>query len=373
MTATLKAHALAALPNVAVGELPTDIQMFPPGEAVEFTLQDYPGETFTMTVDEAVAAKAQADLERMQAAERAGRAAAPFADKNHEDAEATFRPLRIFWAGNDPKAGGVRVQAEWTPFGAALVKAKAFKYFSGNFLFSKTARKFLGLINENIGGLVNRPGFAAQQAFAKADDIATPWLVSDADVARLEKKYDVDLTRPAGSLEHEFMLLVRRLQEKLAVSDSVLIPQLKESEPALWDAYIGLLTGSSISNSKELADTLSALAKAHQHRAGGSFNDAWQAARKEIFVTAGEQRSANTIYNRTMELRHREGLDFTAAHARATVEHHTKAAVNKPARPYHVFMAHARAYAAAHNLTEHDGQAAFARTPEGAALYQRAV
>jgi hypothetical protein len=169
-SAELRASALAALPIMAEGAaLPEDIQMFPPGDAVEFTLQDYPGEKFTMKVDESVAAKAQADLQRLIAAEAKGQGSAPFADKNHEDAEATFRPVEIYWAGNDPKTGGVRVKTDWTPFGASLVQAKAFKYFSGNFLFSKTAKKFLGLINENIGGLVNRPGFAAQQAFAKAD------------------------------------------------------------------------------------------------------------------------------------------------------------------------------------------------------------
>ena len=170
---SLHASALAALPVLAGADLPDDIQMFPPGDAVEFTLQDYPGETFSMKVDASVAAKAQADLERLLAAEAKGQGSAPFADKNHEDAEATFRPVEIYWAGNDPKTGGVRVKADWTPFGAALVQAKAFKYFSGNFLFNKTAKKFLGLINENIGGLVNRPGFASQQAFARADSSKT--------------------------------------------------------------------------------------------------------------------------------------------------------------------------------------------------------
>lgn len=166
-TDNLKARALAALPE---GEdLPRDIQVFPPGDEVEFTLQDFPGETFRMKVDPSVAAKAQADLERLAAAELQGRGSAPFADKNHEDAEATFHPVRFFWGGSDPKSGGVRLETKWTPFGAALVKAKAFKYFSGNFLFNKSSKKFLGLINENIGGLVNRPGFASQQAFAKAD------------------------------------------------------------------------------------------------------------------------------------------------------------------------------------------------------------
>lgn len=163
------ASAIAALPEMAGDSLPADIQVFPPGKEVEFTLQDFPGETFKLDVDASVAAKAQADLERLAAAEQQGRGSAPFADKNHEDSEATFHPLRFFWAGNDPKTGGVRVAANWTPFGAQLVRAKAFKYFSGNFLFNKATKKFLGLINENIGGLVNRPGFASQQAFAKAD------------------------------------------------------------------------------------------------------------------------------------------------------------------------------------------------------------
>ncbi len=167
------ASALAAMPIMTGDELPGDIQVFPPGAAVEFTLQDYPGQTFKMRVDESVAAKAQADLERLQQAEAKAKGSAPFADKNHEDAEATFHPVKFFWGGDDPKTGGVRVQANWTPFGAALVKAKAFKYFSGNFLFNRKSGKFLGLQNENIGGLVNRPGFAAQQAFAKADSSNT--------------------------------------------------------------------------------------------------------------------------------------------------------------------------------------------------------
>src|SRR5258705_290164 len=128
----LHAQALAALPELSGGELPRDIQVFPPGQAVEFTLQDHPGEVFHMTVDASVAARAQADLERLVSAEARGEGSAPFADKNHEDAEATFHPVRFFWAGNDPKNGGVRVETQWTPFGAALVKARAFKYFSGN-------------------------------------------------------------------------------------------------------------------------------------------------------------------------------------------------------------------------------------------------
>jgi hypothetical protein len=178
---TIYASALAALPGAEEADashadtpLPTDIQVFPPGQAVEFTLQDYPNQTFQMDIDESVAEKANADLQTLLAKAGRGEGALPFADKNHEDAEATFRPLRYFWGGKDPKKGGVRVVPDWTPFGAALVKAKAFKYYSQNFLFSRAKKKFLGLINENVGGLVNRPGFSTQAAFAKADSALTP-------------------------------------------------------------------------------------------------------------------------------------------------------------------------------------------------------
>src|SRR6266576_1936378 len=130
MQTTLKAYAIAALPELPGTELPNDIQIFPPGKGVEFTLQDYPGETFKLDVDASVAAKAQADLERLQSLEAQGKGSAPFADRNHEDREAIFHPVKFFWAGDDPKSGGVRVQTRWTPFGAALVRARAFKYFS---------------------------------------------------------------------------------------------------------------------------------------------------------------------------------------------------------------------------------------------------
>lgn len=163
------AMALAAMPELSSdGALPADIQVFPPGKGMKFTLQDYPGQHFEMDVDASVAAMANSDLQGMIARASAGQGSMPFADENHEDAAATFTPARYFWGGEDPKTGGVRLAGEWTPFGAGLVRAKAYRYFSGAFNFSKSRKKFLGLLNENVGGLVNRPGFATQAAFAKA-------------------------------------------------------------------------------------------------------------------------------------------------------------------------------------------------------------
>ena len=70
---TIHASALAALPELGSdGALPADIQVFPPGPKVKFTLQDYPGREFEMAVDASVAAKAQADLVNLQARAAAG-------------------------------------------------------------------------------------------------------------------------------------------------------------------------------------------------------------------------------------------------------------------------------------------------------------
>jgi Mu-like prophage I protein len=168
-TAVMHASALAALPDLGSdGALPADIQVFPPGRGVKFTLQDFPGQEFELDVDASTARILDDNLQLFLARAASGAGSEPFADKNHEDAEKTFTPVRYFWGGEDKVKGGVRLVPDWVPFGAALVRAKAFKYFSQNFLFSKAKKKVLGLINENVGGLVNRPGFATQAAFAKA-------------------------------------------------------------------------------------------------------------------------------------------------------------------------------------------------------------
>ncbi len=170
----MAASALAALPELSAdGSLPADIQLFPPGKDVPFTLHDHPGQDFYADVDATTATRLDGQLQAMIAQAAAGTSSRPFADKNHEDAEATFHPTKIFWGGEDPKLGGVRVKTEWTGFGAALVKAKAFGYASGNFLFQPATKKIIGLLGKNIAGLVNRPGFDSIQAFAKADSSKT--------------------------------------------------------------------------------------------------------------------------------------------------------------------------------------------------------
>lgn len=394
MNPILHAQALAALPEMPGSELPRDIQVFPPGDAVEFTLQDYPGETFKLQVDATVAAQAQADLERLNAAERQGRGSAPFADKNHEDAEATLHPIRFFWGGNDPKSGGVRMETKWTPFGAALVRAKAFKYFSGNFLFNKTAGKFLGLINENVGGLVNRPGFASQQAFARADvgfiaqlaedpnlsrqlipsAVETPLtFITPDERARLEKVHGIDLTRPAGVMDHEFILLLNQLAAKNGTLREIQMPDLIQAEPALWDAYRATLTGGD-APAPAAADMITALAKGYQGQ-GARFEAAFARAKADVLCKPSSllvgQRLARAVENRARQCVSAT-TDWSAAFAKATVEL-LGGNEGQPCRAAAVkaFTSHARAHPGAKNLCDLEAEIAFARTEAGQWLYQQ--
>lgn len=169
MTDTIQARAAAFSALQPLGNegatLPVDIQWMPPGPQ-RFTLQDHPGREFELDVTPAVAAKADQLLQEMRARAAAGQGSLPYADKNHEDSEATFEPVRFFWGGDDAKTGGVRVEVRWSGYGESLVKARAFRYFSPSFVFDAARKTFLG-IARNIGGLVNDPGFSTIQAFAR--------------------------------------------------------------------------------------------------------------------------------------------------------------------------------------------------------------
>lgn len=331
---TLYAQALAALPPMTGTDLPADIQVFPPGDEVEFTLQDYPGQTFKMKVDASVAARAQADLEKIQQANIAGKGSAPFADKNHDDAEATFRPVKFFWAGNDPKAGGVRVQCEWTPYGAQLVRAKAFKYFSGNFLFNKVAGKFLGLINENIGGLVNRPGFASMQAFASGSRVK----------------------------ELDFVLAARAYGDERGIADEIEAQTAYARTPAGRIAY-AKLAGYPVPGETPVQEAhASATAQLEEHpfiaraKAHGTANKITDSiAAQSAFARTAEGRALYESYCHSVRVESNQ-LKVQARAAAKSGEH--------------PFMAKAKAYAITNKIADElEAITSFARTAEGRGLY----
>lgn len=147
--------------------LPDSIQLFPPGRHTIVASAEGKPIDLELTIGPEVADVFQADLVRMLAKAAEGKGPRPFFDINHEDREASGWPLQVFWAGSDPKDGGVRAKLDWSAPGEEAIKGKAFRQFSPNFLLDKSKRKIVGTTT-NMGGLVNRPAFKEiEPLFAK--------------------------------------------------------------------------------------------------------------------------------------------------------------------------------------------------------------
>jgi len=362
-TDSILASALAALPDVGSdGALPADIQVFPPGKAVKFTLQDFPGQEFSMDVDAGVAAKANADLQNLLVRASAGQGSEPFADKNHEDAEATFHPARYYWGGEDPKTGGVRLVPEWTPFGASLVRAKAFKYFSQNFLFSKGKKKFLGLINENVGGLVNRPGFATQAAFAKAAAPST----NNQDTMTKEEIGQIvaEALKPFGD-----KITALEAKAKAAEATTTVVPAKAAADATMVDAINAALkpvTDQLAVFKTQQQDALKAQAKAAVAKYVGRVGLAPQDTKAIEFYEKNYLADPAGTEEQLGKLPARAGAQRYTTSGAGTITG-TSAATE----PEDVFMAKAKAFGADNKLDGADAIVAYARTPEGAELYEQ--
>ena len=357
----IHASALAALPECGSdGALPADLQVFPPGRGVKFTLQDYPGREFEADIDAATAAKLDTDLQNLRSRAAAGQGSEPFADKNHEDAECTFKPLRYFWGGEDKVAGGVRVVPDWVPFGASLVRAKAFKYFSQNFLFSQAKKKVLGLINENVGGLVNRPGFATQAAFAKAATSSTTTNNQEQQMTTEEfKKIVDDAIKPVADA-------VTALEAKAKAAETTAIPaKAGAADTTVVDAINAALkpvTDQLATLDKQNKDTLKASAKAGVAKYIGRPGLAPQDTKAIEFY----EKAYLADPAATEEV-------LAKLPARASAQRYTTSgtgtAASASTEPEDVFFAKAKAWGAENKITdETQALIQFGRTAEGAEL-----
>jgi hypothetical protein len=160
------AHAAASEINLLNGALPRDVQWMPPGRQTVQPLGF--DEPFEMHVTPAIARRADAQLQELRSAAAAGRDVEPYLDFNHKDEGRAFKPTRFYWAGEDPKAGGIRAEGAWTGAGAKAVLDGELCCVSASWVLHKTTKEFLG-IKHNVGGLVPRSAFHSIQAFAKAD------------------------------------------------------------------------------------------------------------------------------------------------------------------------------------------------------------
>jgi phage I-like protein len=143
-------HAIA--PQLPAEELPGEIQYLPPGTHKITAHRDGKPHKMTVKVDADSATKLADSIKALLAAGEE-----PFIDFNHDDKSASGWLKDLFWAGDDPKTGGVRAKVEWTQEGATALKGKGYKRFSPTFTVNEQ-----GVIDGtrvNAGGLVNRPAF----------------------------------------------------------------------------------------------------------------------------------------------------------------------------------------------------------------------
>lgn len=193
MSSTLvQARLVACLaPLVAAGQpVPEDIQWMPPGA---HTITPYvAGEPkeLTITVDAALAERFRHDFARMVAVAAEGRGDKPYLDFGHEDKAASGEVLDLYWAGEDPKTGGIRAKVKWSTAGRAALEGREYRRFSPQWLLHEDTLEILGL-GENLGGLVNRAAFQTiQPVVARRGDL-TP----TADSMKFSEEQKTELTQ----------------------------------------------------------------------------------------------------------------------------------------------------------------------------------
>ena len=148
------------------------VQLFPPGEHQVVVTDAATGapQPLVLAIDAAAADVLEASRAAHQAAADAGAGDAPYLDFNHDDGPAAAWVKRIFWAGEDPKAGGVRAEVEWTDAGREAVEGRLYRRFSPSFTIATAGEPPAVVLDAhgratiigapvNMGGLVNRAAF----------------------------------------------------------------------------------------------------------------------------------------------------------------------------------------------------------------------
>lgn len=161
-------------------EAPQELQYMPPGTHRISASRGGKPITLDITVDASTADRLNQFLQDQLTKATEGNDDRPFFDFNHEDREAAAWPTEFYWAGDDPKAGGVRAKIEWSGAGEKAVKEKTFRRFSPTFVPDE-AGHVIGS-ETNMGGLVNRAAFKTiAPLFAKGGTTSVSSAAPDSD------------------------------------------------------------------------------------------------------------------------------------------------------------------------------------------------
>ena len=136
-----------------------DIQWMPPGAQCPVVHVAGEPKELKFTVKPQHAQAFDGMLQRLRSIAAAGNGDLPLIDFDHSDGAASGRPTQMYWGGEDPKRGGIRLKGKWTASGKAAVTGEApeFSRFSPEWYFDDNDEPLA--IGVNLGGLVNRAAF----------------------------------------------------------------------------------------------------------------------------------------------------------------------------------------------------------------------
>lgn len=231
--------------------VPIDIQWMPPGEHDIVALRhsaDGKSEPVDLKVrvHAGTATRLQNLLQTLRAKAQAGLEDFPYFDFNHEDGAASGRPLEFYWAGDDPKTGGIRAKVDWSEPGkqALTGKVPSFRRFSPSFSVDATGEVTGAPLN--MGGLVNRAAFKTIQPL-----VAGGPMTGD----RNPRKANMDAEKLAADLAAA-QKQITELTAKLATAQSAEVVSAKDGEITKLKARIVELEGKITVAAKESAKAI---------------------------------------------------------------------------------------------------------------------
>jgi hypothetical protein len=337
MNSVFQAKAAASIIQTDGGVLPKDVQWMPPGQQ---TVQPVGfDEAFEMNVTPEIARLADSQLQKLRIAAAVGSDVEPYFDFNHKDEGRSFKPTRLYWAGDHPKTGGIRAEGTWTGAGAKAVLDGEQCCVSASWLLNKVTKAFIG-IKHNLGGLVPRSAFNSIQVFAKAADAPSRSISATDDFIAQAKAFGT-----AHSITDEV-----EAQAAYARTEAG-----REAYAKMTDCFKGGQgdVDTLVQAEQQLAShPFIAKAKAH----GETHKIIDSVAAQEAFARTAEGRQLYHNYCHAL----RDTQQAKAAHSRATVKSTGTCD----------FIAKAKAFGDARGIVDScDAQTAFARTPEGTQLY----
>jgi len=229
--------------------VPTDIQWMPPGEHEITALKEGEPVTLKVSVHAGTAERMNRLLQDLRAKAAAGLGDYPYFDFNHEDGEASGRPLEFYWAGDDPKTGGVRAKAEWSDRTQQSLSGKVpgFRRFSPSFTVNADGEVTGAPLN--MGGLVNRAAFKTIQPIVAAGPPKGGTPNGD------QRKANMDAEKLAADLAAAQNKIID-LERKLTAADATTTIAAKDAEITTLKGTITTLQGKIASGAKESAKAI---------------------------------------------------------------------------------------------------------------------